>query len=380
MLAQPYRESAFTGQTFMTAALGDDNVSQALIVTAWVRQSGVDLLVPGLEALRRRGGTARLVFGVDLQGSSHQGVALARRHFTDVHAVHDPSGATFHPKMFLALGERVGYALIGSNNLTAGGLWHNYEAAITAMFDPRREPDISEGIQSYAQRLLADKPICKRVTQRVFDRLVADRWLADETRDRRRRNEDRPGGDSRRATESEEPLFTSSRVKKRSSPAPVRRDPVRRRLSGRTRRLLATAPDSWWKRLGAGEAQHLPLGNTTGNVALTNVPRSQDRATFFRKIFFGAESWRRKTEGGKTSEFATISAEVEIGGEFLGVHRLTVVYRLYRRDRGRATTVLRWGESLLEELRARDVTGWHLLLERADAGLYRLRVTPDKPG
>jgi len=33
---------------------------------------------------------------------------------------------------------------------------------------------------------------------------------------------------------------------------------------------MALAPDSWWKRLGAGEAQRLPAGNVTGVVRLTS--------------------------------------------------------------------------------------------------------------
>ena len=66
--------------------------------------------------------------------------------------------------MYLAIGKGVGYALIGSNNLTAGGLWHNYETAVLATFDPARESEISEGMQGYASRLLEDKAICKRVT------------------------------------------------------------------------------------------------------------------------------------------------------------------------------------------------------------------------
>lgn len=379
VLAQPYREVVSAGQTFMTTALGDEGVSQLLIVTAWVRQSGMELLVPSLEALRQRGGTARLLFGVDLQGTSRHGVDLARQHFTTAYAVHDPSGRTFHPKMYLAVGERVGYALIGSNNLTAGGLWHNYEGAVMAIFDPRREPGISEGIQSYAKRLLDDHAICKRVTQRVYDRLVAEGWLADEARDRRRRNEDRPVGFSRRRSGSG-PLFAASQVQKRGRPAPIRADSSQRRVASRTRRRLATAPDSWWKRLGAGDAQRPPSGNQTGNVTLTDVPYEQDRATFFRRVFFGAESWSRRVEGGKTTELATIAAEVAIGGDELGSQDLTVVYRPYRAARGRATTVLRWGETILGELRTRDVTGWYLLIERADIGTYRVRVTPQEPG
>lgn len=379
VLAQPYRESDFTGQTFITTALRDENVRRVLIVTAWVRESGLQLLVPGLEALRQRGGTARLFVGVDLQGTSLQGVALARRHFNEVHAVHDPAGGTFHPKMYLAVGDRIGYALVGSNNLTAGGLWHNYEAAVTAIFDPRSETEILDGIQSYAQRLVDDKPICKRVTQRVLDRLVAEGWLTDETRDRRR-NEDRPGQSSRRRPGAGPPLFAPSEVEKRNRPAPLGTDPPRRTVPIRTRRRLATAPDGWSKQLGAGDAQHPLVGNPTGNVALTHIPAGQDRITFFREVFFGAEQWRRTIDvDGQQTELATIAAEVEVGRERLGRYELTVVFRSYRSRRGRATTVLRW-ETLLPELQARNVTDWYLLIERGDNGAYRVRFTPKEPG
>jgi len=379
VLAQPYRESVSAGQTFMTSALEDGEVREVLIVSAWLRQSGMQLLVPGLEELRKRRGTARLLFGVDLLGTSHQGVELARKHFTSVHVVHDPSGRTFHPKMYVAVGHGVGYALIGSNNLTAGGLWHNYEGAVIATFDPRREPELVHGVRSYAQRLLDDAAICKRVTQRVFDRLLAEGWLADEARDRKRRNEDRPADGSRGRSGSKDPLFTPSEVDKRSRPAPVRTGPPRRQVSSRARRRLATTPDSWWKRLGAGDAQHLPAGHATGYAELTHVPADQDRATFFRKVFFGAEAWRSSLRGGRRAELADIQAEVAIGDVDLGRHTMTIAHRPYRKARGRATTVLRWGETLRKELHDRDVTGWYLLIERADVRTYRLRITPHQP-
>jgi len=361
----------------MATALGDENVSRVLIVTAWVRESGLRLLVPGLEAVRERGGTTCLLFGVDLRGTSYQGVDLAREHFDQVHAVHDPSGGTFHPKMYLALGDRVGYALVGSNNPPAGGLWHNYEAGVTVIFDPRREVEILNGIESYADRLFADKAICKRVTQPVYDRLLADGWLGDETTDRRR-NEDRPGPTSAPKPNPGPPLFTPSQAEKRGRPVPIPPRPTRRRVSTRARRQLAVAPDSWTKQIGAGDAQHPLVGNPTGNVALTDIPEGYDRATFFRKIFFGAERWRRVEETGKRTELATVAADIEIGADWLGRYDLTVVYRPYRSTRGRATTVLRW-EAVLPELRARDVTDWYLLIERGDVGAYRVRLTPTAP-
>ena len=79
-------------------------------------------------------------------------------------------------------------------------------------------------------------------------------------------------------------------------------------------------------------------------MALTHVPQGHDRETFFRRIFFRAERWRRSRDAKRVSELADIAAEVEIGDDRMGSYRLTLVYRPYRKDRGRATTVL-GGES-----------------------------------
>jgi len=379
LLTQPYRGSGASTQTFLATALGDPGVDDVLIVVAWIRESGMSLLVPGLEALRQRGGTARLLFGVDLKGTSRQGVELARRHFTQAYAVHDPSGRTFHPKLYLAKGATIGYALVGSSNLTAGGLWHNYESGLSATFDPSREPGLADSIEGYAQRLLDDRAICKRVTRRVFDRLVRENWLADEAADRRHRREDRAPREGGRGAPSGSALFTASNADKRGRPAPTTPSVSTRRVPKRTRRGLATAPDSWGKPLGTADAQQLAYGHPTGYVELTHVPRDQDAATFFRTVFFAGERWRRGSGPGKATETATIEADVEIDGHRLGSHRLVVAYRPHRRERGRATTVLRWGDALLAELRRRDVSGRYILIERADLGAYRIQITPDEP-
>jgi hypothetical protein len=374
LLNQPYRESMFTGQTFITTALEDEGVRRFVAVTAWVRESGMSLLVPSLQAFTERGGVTRLVFGVDLRGTSRQGVTLARQHFDELYVLHDPSGRTFHPKMYYAAGERVGYALIGSSNLTAGGLWHNYEIAATFAFHPGRD-SLLEELDGCVARLVADATICIRLTDDIFDRLVAEGWLTDETNDRRR-NEDRPVVPPTPPSGAP-PLFTPSEVEKRDRPAPVAGDPARRRNPTNRSRRLATAPDSWWKPLGAGDAQHPEVGNPTGNVALTRVPPGHDRTRFFRDVFFGNEPWERERTA-RRSDIARITAEVEIDEDQLGTYEFELVFRQYRMTRGRATTVLRWGE-LLGDLEARNVTGWYLLIERGDAGIYRLRLTPTEP-
>lgn len=114
-------------------------------------------------------------------------------------------------------------------------------------------------------------------------------------------------------------------------------------------------------------------------MTLVGAPDGYDRNTYFRNVLFGAERWRPQVQAGRRSEFATIGATVEFGTDRLGDHALTVVYRAYRQERGRATTVLRWGEALLADLEHRDLRNRYLVIERADVRAYRLRVIDRQP-
>jgi hypothetical protein len=120
-----------------------------------------------------------MLVGIDLKGTSWQGLELAREKFHSVHVVHDPGGGTFHPKVYLASGPRIAYALIGSNNQTRGGLVFNYEAALGCVFDPSQSPGLAEQIAIYASELRKDRAICKRLTA-AFLRRLRDRGLLDD--------------------------------------------------------------------------------------------------------------------------------------------------------------------------------------------------------
>jgi hypothetical protein len=377
LLSQPYRDGP-SALSFLEVALGDEDVRSLLVITAWVRRSGLELLVPGIDALRQRGGTARLIFGVDLKGTTRQGAELARRHLSDVHVFHDPAGGTFHPKLYLATTEENrGYALIGSNNLTAGGMWHNYETAVLATIETDADARFAEAMQAYADLLIRDTSVCKPLTWAVFNRLVEEGWLADESRGGQR-SEDRPRRRPPAPPNGRAPLFSASAIEKRVRPVPVSTVRPTPQISTAVRRRIATAPDSWWKRLGAGEAQHPEHGHITGNIALTNVPSGQDRVRFFRDIFFAGENWRTNPDDPQT-EIAEIEADVEIDDRALGRHALELVFRAYRQERSRATTVMRLDTDVREQMRARRVTGWYFLVERAGLGVYGLRITPRQP-
>jgi hypothetical protein len=132
------------------------------------------------------------------------------------------------------------------------------------------------------------------------------------------------------------------------------------------------------KQLGAGDAQHPSAGHPTGVVRLTPPGSAADRATFFRKGFFAGERWRSARDGNNNKiQRAWITFDVRIGNRELGSHRLLVDYGPYRNVRGRATTVLHWGD-LMTKLRANDRTDWWLLIERGTA-THQLTIMRDEP-
>lgn len=313
-------------------------------------------LAEALRELAARGGESRLLVGLDFDRTTRQGVDLALRLFDDVLVVHDVDGRTFHPKLYLATGRTCAYALVGSNNLTGSGLRTNYEGAIALTSDPRREPGMRNELTAYADALMADGNVCKPLTPALRDKLVARGMLPDEAaQNRERRRSPARGGRGRT------PLFTPSSVPKHPPP---------RGDSGPT-------VDRWIKQLRASDAQRSPKGQRTGVVRLT-APRSAPQpATWFRDVFFAGETWRPDHRRGRAIQTAIIQFDVELGRRRLGRHVLELDYAPHRAAGRRPTTVLHWG-SLMPEVRARDYTGWHLIIEPA-ADTYRLCLARSPP-
>ena len=102
---------------------------------ALVTRRGVDLLQPSIERLLRRGGHASVLFGIDLPsepGAIESLCALQDQHSQTFELRWFQPGRTFfHPK--LSIFERhtgVKTAIIGSSNMTGGGLSSNYETNV----------------------------------------------------------------------------------------------------------------------------------------------------------------------------------------------------------------------------------------------------------
>ena len=89
---------------------------------------------------------------------------------------HDRGARTFHPKIYLAQGPGKAMLLVGSSNLTAGGLYSNYEASLEAEFAlPEEEHEQAlTAVRDYVATLLADEELCLPLDEELLERLVAD--------------------------------------------------------------------------------------------------------------------------------------------------------------------------------------------------------------
>ena len=108
-----------------------------VIVVAWARRSGVGLLYSALgESLRN----VDVVVGMANRGTSAEALALLRSISRRVFVYHKHHLQTFHPKVYLFDDGQSppsdAVLLVGSSNLTGGGLYQNIEGNLALELRP----------------------------------------------------------------------------------------------------------------------------------------------------------------------------------------------------------------------------------------------------
>lgn len=120
--------------------LDSGNFRTLNIAVAFAKNSGVLRLKDSIEKFRKQGGKVNVFVGVDLGGTSYEALTTLLLHTDTLNVVHTESGQSFHSKIYEFLGPKDGVIVVGSHNLTAGGLWSNFEGcAITSFKIPSAE-------------------------------------------------------------------------------------------------------------------------------------------------------------------------------------------------------------------------------------------------
>lgn len=122
----------FTGQlgSRLIDLLDSPDYDTLNIVVAFAKSSGVLRIKDSLEKFRGRGGKVNVYVGVDLGVTSYEALTVLLLHTDSLNVVHFEDGQTFHSKIYQFLGKGKGLIIVGSHNLTGGGLWTNCESSV----------------------------------------------------------------------------------------------------------------------------------------------------------------------------------------------------------------------------------------------------------
>ena len=139
--------------------LGDylkDNFSgswtQFRAAIAFVKRSGTKHIAPSLGDFAKEN-QVEIIVGIDHRGTSFEGLSDLIEAVVPhgrVIVFHNRLPYTFHPKIYLFKSDTAAEVILGSGNLTEGGLFTNYEAAFRLSFD------LTDSIEASGLRAIED--------------------------------------------------------------------------------------------------------------------------------------------------------------------------------------------------------------------------------
>ncbi|MDO8430913.1 MAG: hypothetical protein Q7S58_00740 [Candidatus Binatus sp.] len=174
-ITQPFGEARL-GE-FLLGHLADPQWTIFRAAIAFVKRSGTQYV---RQALREFSGRAqvRISVGIDLYGTSREGLSdlLEATAGGQLFVYRNNGPYTFHPKVYVFKSPRRADVLVGSGNLTGGGLFTNYEAFLAASLDLAMPEDaaflqiVEATLNVWSQ---PQQGVCYALTPELLEQLVA---------------------------------------------------------------------------------------------------------------------------------------------------------------------------------------------------------------
>ncbi|EGR4132340.1 hypothetical protein V5H22_09150 [Vibrio cholerae] len=163
--------------------LNSRNYHTLNIVVAFAKNSGVLRVKDSFDSFRERGGKINVYVGVDLGVTSYEALNALLLCTDSLNVVHSEKSQTFHPKVYQFLGEKMGMIVIGSHNLTGGGLWTNFESSAHITLDKSNSDDIEvlNNQEEYFDKLTSlNNSFMPIVSKDDIDRLLKNGYVSKE--------------------------------------------------------------------------------------------------------------------------------------------------------------------------------------------------------
>lgn len=243
-----------------------DDFDHFRAAVAWAKRGGVQPIFDAMLQFRKNGGRIETVVGIDLNGTSIQALRLLRQVAQTVRIFQNANRRfrpTYHPKLYLFSGPAMASVILGSSNLTQGGLYVNYEQNVRLDLDLQNVDDrlVFDSVQAvYQTSANAPNRVSRELTDELLDQLIQRNLLLDEDAAvaPRIRSGDQ---DTDETKASMAPLFGATEI---AGPPAVTRRPTAPRPAGVQ---AAPAQRSVATPVAAGtEEKTKPARTTTGTV------------------------------------------------------------------------------------------------------------------
>lgn len=227
--------------TLIPNLLENDPMPQnTIFVSAFVSLQTIMRLKDPVLALRNNGANFRFVLGIDLGGTSKEVLEELLSWDVETFIVkHRIPGHTFHPKIYYFVWNNSAEIIVGSNNLTDGGFFGNYEGCARICYDLPDDLEEFQQAQNELDRFLTPAgPTVYNLDNNFLNELI-NRELIPSEAQARRRNSDKI---SNRGIGGGGPLFGIEDI---DSPPPLPAALLRRlTINHRQRRRAAPPPNN----------------------------------------------------------------------------------------------------------------------------------------
>jgi hypothetical protein len=178
------------GKVLLGMLDADPPANRIIFVSAFVGLQTVMRVKHQVLGLRESGIDIRFVLGIDLDGTSQEVLRELLDWGIDTRIVkHRIPGHTFHPKLCLFEWPDRAIIIIGSNNITEGGFFGNYEGAALITYQlPEDAEDYTLACAKLHRFLEPEGPVTYNLTADFLDQLISRKEIPSEAEARKGRD------------------------------------------------------------------------------------------------------------------------------------------------------------------------------------------------
>lgn len=347
------------------------------LVSAFVGLRAILRLRDAIIEQKDNGADVVIIVGIDLGGTTKEVLEELLRWGCKVFVAHNAvPRATFHPKCYIFEGEDSAVAFVGSNNLTDGGMYSNYEVAAEYSFDlPVDAGAYDDFLQKLSPITSPAEEIMQELTADLINALVRRNQIPTqeeigELRKRQRivvrRGSDVPENPFPSVPTPRAPLL--DKALRGENDASAVAPEVNDEGEGLPPVDLTTVAKTlvWQKKLPATDSLQVKPGTKhVGGVRLVQAKfrgvdgEVIDQTTYFRELFDGYKWEREEGRHRKADQEHTFIPMRLVIDE---VNYGTRNFEISHKPDGEAgqdnyTTILRWGRDLNGFIQEQNITG-----------------------